>query len=125
MFQSIKIRQLFFDYNLLIHTIWVNRSRPPDPSKQPRVIGAGVSRTGTLSFTLAFERLFNGPVDHGGESVSIREETHIKRWIAIWRHTPLDLAWRGDGCGVGSFDVFSLVVNEVLGRKAFGWKLLL
>ena len=101
MFQSIKIRHLFFDYHLSIHMIWVNRSHPPDPSKQPRVIGAGVSRTGTLSFTLAFERLPTSPVYHGGESVSVREETHIERWIAMRRHRPLRLAWRGDGCGLG------------------------
>ncbi len=63
-------------------------SRPPDPSKQIQVIGAGMSRTGTVSFGLALERLLDGPVYHGGEALVIREERHIKKWIEILRRTP-------------------------------------
>ena len=39
-----------------------------------RVIGAGLSRTGTLSFTVALEKLLMGPVCHGGTVILAREE---------------------------------------------------
>lgn len=65
-------------------------SRPPDPTKKIQVIGAGVSRTGTLSFGLALERLLDGPVYHGGSSLVLggNDERHVKKWIDILRHTP-------------------------------------
>ena len=40
----------------------------PDPSKSLQVIGAGFSRTGTVSMQLALEILLDGPVQHGGTS---------------------------------------------------------
>ena len=63
-------------------------SRPLDPSRQIQVIGAGMSRTGTVSFGLALERLLSGPVYHGGEALAVREESHIRTWINIMSHTP-------------------------------------
>lgn len=63
-------------------------SRPIDFSKEIQVIGAGMSRTGTVSFGLALERLLDGPVYHGGEAITVREESHIRKWIDILRHTP-------------------------------------
>ena len=65
-------------------------SSPPEPSKQIQVISAGMSRTGTVSFALALERLLDGPVYHGGEALAIREESHIKKWIDILRRTPCE-----------------------------------
>ncbi|KAM0804847.1 P-loop containing nucleoside triphosphate hydrolase protein [Usnea florida] len=62
--------------------------QPTDPTKQLQVIGAGMSRTGTVSFGLALERLLDGPVYHGGEALALREESHIKTWIDILHHTP-------------------------------------
>lgn len=63
-------------------------SHPTNPSKQIQVIGAGMSRTGTVSFGLALERLLDGPVYHGGEALALREESHIKKWIDIMYRTP-------------------------------------
>jgi hypothetical protein len=47
---------------------------PTDLSREIQVIGCGMSRTGTLSFSLALSRLLNGPVHHGGSAVFLREE---------------------------------------------------
>ena len=60
----------------------------PDSKTQIEVIGCGMSRTGTTSFTLALAHLLNGPVYHGGEALLLREESHIRRWIDILGHTP-------------------------------------
>jgi hypothetical protein len=49
-------------------------SIPTDLSKELRVIGAGFSRTGTVSFALALEKLLQGPVCHGGTTLFGREE---------------------------------------------------
>jgi hypothetical protein len=49
-------------------------SIPTDLSKEVRVIGAGFSRTGTVSFALALERLLDGPVCHSGTNILLREE---------------------------------------------------
>jgi hypothetical protein len=49
-------------------------SIPTDLSRSLRVIGAGYSRTGTVSFALALEKLLKGPVCHSGSSVLLREE---------------------------------------------------
>lgn len=40
----------------------------PDPTRHVEVIGAGLSRTGSLSQTLAFERLCGGPGFHGASN---------------------------------------------------------
>lgn len=49
-------------------------SIPTDLSRKVRVIGAGFSRTGTVSFALALERLLQGPVCHSGTALLLREE---------------------------------------------------
>ena len=41
-------------------------SVPDDSTRSLKVIGAGYSRTGTLSMAMALETLLNGPVMHGG-----------------------------------------------------------
>lgn len=51
-----------------------NPSIPQDPSKTLKVIGAGYSRTGTLSMTFALEKLLDGPVMHGGSQFLGRED---------------------------------------------------
>jgi len=61
----------------------------PDPKNELQVIGCGMSRTGTSSFTAALEILLQGPVYHGGQALFLREEPHLKRWIDIIRHTPI------------------------------------
>lgn len=49
-------------------------SVPQDSSRTLKVIGAGYSRTGTLSMALALERLLDGPVMHGGSQLLGRED---------------------------------------------------
>lgn len=49
-------------------------SVPQDPSRTLQVIGAGYSRTGTLSMALALEKLLDGPVMHGGSQLLGRED---------------------------------------------------
>ncbi len=48
--------------------------RPKNKGRPFRVIGAGYSRTGTLSFTVALEKLLKGPMCHGGSLILTREE---------------------------------------------------
>jgi hypothetical protein len=38
----------------------------PDPAARMQVLGLGYGRTGTLSLTIALEKLLDGPVAHGG-----------------------------------------------------------
>lgn len=49
-------------------------SKPTDNSKSLRFIGAGYSRTGTLSMTFALQKLLDGPVMHGGSQFLGRED---------------------------------------------------
>ena len=49
-------------------------SVPRDSSQKLKVIGAGYSRTGTVSMQLALEKLLDGPVMHGGTHVLSRED---------------------------------------------------
>ncbi|TVY81029.1 hypothetical protein LSUE1_G005787 [Lachnellula suecica] len=68
---------------------------PTDLSKSLKVIGAGMSRTATVSFTLALSRLLDGPVCHSGSASLLREEgsvcfliprispDFVKKWIKL------------------------------------------
>jgi hypothetical protein len=49
-------------------------SVPRDRTRTLKVIGAGYSRTGTLSMAMALERLLDGPVMHGGSQLLGRED---------------------------------------------------
>jgi hypothetical protein len=60
----------------------------PVPGTPFRVIGAGLSRTGTSSFSVALSILLNGPVYHGGTQVVLRAPTEIKHWIKVLKHYP-------------------------------------
>lgn len=44
-------------------------SIPRDPSRKIQVIGAGYSRTGTVSMQMALTKLLDGPVIHGGTQI--------------------------------------------------------
>jgi hypothetical protein len=48
-------------------------SVPTDPRRSMKVIGAGYSRTGTLSMAFALEKLLDGPEMHGGSQLLGRE----------------------------------------------------
>jgi Sulfotransferase domain len=52
-------------------------SVPKDSTRPLKVIGAGYSRTGTLSMALALEKLLDGPVMHGGSQLLAREDGMI------------------------------------------------
>jgi hypothetical protein len=58
----------------------------PDPSVQMEVIGAGYSRTGTLSVAIALEKLLNKPVVHGGSRSFGGEGSTVS--IALLETTP-------------------------------------
>lgn len=60
----------------------------PRPGTKLRVIGAGLPRTGTASFSQALEILLDGPVYHGGTQVTLGPETDIKTWIEILSQWP-------------------------------------
>lgn len=62
---------------------------PSDPSRSLKVIGAGYSRTGTLSMALALEKLLDGPVMHGGSQLLGREDGNITPETNL-SHRPLD-----------------------------------
>ncbi|CAM1503152.1 Fc.00g079280.m01.CDS01 [Cosmosporella sp. VM-42] len=59
-------------------------SVPYDRTRSLRVIGAGYSRTGTLSMALALEKLLDGPVMHGGSQLLGREDAYVKLWTEIF-----------------------------------------
>ncbi|KIW19065.1 hypothetical protein PV08_03355 [Exophiala spinifera] len=61
----------------------------PAQDRSLRVIGAGLSRTGTTSFGAACSYLLDGPCYHGGTQMLNSPESHIKRWIEIIRRTPV------------------------------------
>lgn len=58
----------------------------PQPGARCQVIGAGLSRTGTASFSAALEILLDGPVYHGGTQVTMGPPTEIKSWIRILQY---------------------------------------
>lgn len=45
-------------------------SKPGDPSRPLEVIGAGFSRTGTMSMQLALEELLRGPVSKISQNIA-------------------------------------------------------
>lgn len=63
-------------------------SVPTDANRRIQVISAGYSRTGTVSMSLALEKLLDGPVCHGGTQLLGREDAYVKKWIEVykWRH---------------------------------------
>ncbi|KIW86116.1 hypothetical protein Z517_01510 [Fonsecaea pedrosoi CBS 271.37] len=62
----------------------------PDPNARLQVIGCGMSRTGTASFSRALEILLGGPVYHGGSQLVGAGEDHIRAWIHLCKHTPIE-----------------------------------
>lgn len=62
-------------------------SAPQDGVKL-RVIGAGLPRTGTASFSRALEILLDGPVYHGGTQIMLGPEYEIKGWIKLLSQWP-------------------------------------
>lgn len=65
-----------------------NQPSVPQPGTKFQVIGAGLSRTGTSSFSEALRILLNGPVYHGGTQATLGAEKEIKPLIKILDHSP-------------------------------------
>ncbi|KAI1323987.1 hypothetical protein F5Y16DRAFT_327143 [Xylariaceae sp. FL0255] len=61
-------------------------SIPTDPSRKLEVIDAGFSRTGTLSFSAALEKLLDGPVHHGGTQIFNREDAYCKKMSDLYKY---------------------------------------
>jgi hypothetical protein len=61
----------------------------PDPNVKLLVIGCGMSRTGTASFSEALKILLGGPVYHGGSQLVGAGEKHMRDWIELCKHTPI------------------------------------
>ncbi|GLA85028.1 hypothetical protein AtubIFM56815_009252 [Aspergillus tubingensis] len=57
----------------------------PQPGTKLRVIGAGLSRTGTASFSAALAILLNGPVYHGGTQTTTGTPDEITTWMKVMR----------------------------------------
>jgi hypothetical protein len=60
----------------------------PKPGATLQVIGAGLPRTGTSSFTQALSILLDGPAYHGGTQATQGPEREIRTWIALLSHWP-------------------------------------
>ena len=58
-------------------------SVPNDPSRTMKVIGAGYSRTGTLSMAMALEKLLDSPVMYGGSQLLGREDGKHTKTIVL------------------------------------------
>ncbi|KAB8070528.1 P-loop containing nucleoside triphosphate hydrolase protein [Aspergillus leporis] len=58
----------------------------PFPGTRIQVIGAGLPRTGTASFSEALKILLNGPVFHCGTQNTIGPPIEITSWMKILRH---------------------------------------
>ncbi|KAI9368403.1 NAD dependent epimerase/dehydratase [Aspergillus egyptiacus] len=58
----------------------------PKPGTQLQVIGAGLPRTGTTSFSAALTILLDGPVYHGGTQTTRGGPSELQAWMRILRH---------------------------------------
>ncbi|PTB69306.1 hypothetical protein BBK36DRAFT_1137747 [Trichoderma citrinoviride] len=62
----------------------------PRQGTKLRVIGAGLPRTGTASFSRALETLLDGPVYHGGTQVTLGPESDVKTWLELFSQWPAE-----------------------------------
>ncbi|KAF3041946.1 hypothetical protein E8E12_008461 [Didymella heteroderae] len=60
----------------------------PKPGATIQVIGAGLPRTGTASFSKALSILLDAPVYHGGTQVTLGPPSHINSWIEVLSQWP-------------------------------------
>lgn len=60
-------------------------SKPGDPARPLEVIGAGYSRTGTVTMQLALEEILDGPVIHGGTHILSREDSYNRKWLEAYQ----------------------------------------
>jgi len=65
-----------------------NQPSVPQPGTPLQVIGAGLSRTGTASFSEALRILLHGPVYHGGTQLTLAASSEIRPLMDIVSHFP-------------------------------------
>ncbi|KAJ4358209.1 uncharacterized protein N0V89_002789 [Didymosphaeria variabile] len=65
-----------------------NQPSVPVPGTELQVIGAGLPRTGTASFSEALRIILKGPVYHGGTQATLAPPHEIKSWIKLLSHWP-------------------------------------
>ncbi|KAK2603199.1 hypothetical protein N8I77_009673 [Diaporthe amygdali] len=56
----------------------------PTDSRDVQVISAGYSRTGTVSMSLALDKLLDGPILHGGTQILVRGDDYCSIWIKAY-----------------------------------------
>ena len=81
----------------------------PQPGTTIQVIGAGLPRTGTASFSTALEILLEGPVFHCGTQATLGPPIQIKTWIQALKH-----------CAAGG-DSDQKALRELLSRQYDGY----
>ncbi|KAJ4397444.1 hypothetical protein N0V93_001672 [Gnomoniopsis smithogilvyi] len=89
-------------------------SIPTDPSQKVQVISAGYSRTGTVSMSMALDKLLEGPILHGGTQILVRDDEleYCKTWIKAYearnsgdKFTTLKLVQKATAGFVGTADL--------------------
>ncbi|KAI1357688.1 hypothetical protein F5Y08DRAFT_323685 [Xylaria arbuscula] len=87
-------------------------SIPTDPSRRVQVISAGYSRTGTVSMSLALEKLLKGPILHGGTQILTRDDDYCLTWLKAYesreagdKQETLKLVRRATAGFVGTVDL--------------------
>lgn len=65
-----------------------NQASVPAPGTKLQVIGAGLPRTGTASFSEALRILLEAPVYHGGTQCTMGQPVEMRSWIKILRLFP-------------------------------------
>ncbi len=81
-----------------------------------RVVGAGLGRTGTNSFKLALERLFDGRCYHMYELIERPQDT--ERWESAVAGEPVDQLWTFKVSVVGSGH-FVAPINEAAAKEPY------
>ncbi|KAJ5786611.1 uncharacterized protein N7503_011823 [Penicillium pulvis] len=81
----------------------------PQPGTTIQVIGAGLPRTGTASFSKALEILLEGPTFHCGTQATLGPPIQIKTWIQALKH------WAAGG------DTDKKALLELLARQYDGY----
>ncbi|KAH8776779.1 NAD dependent epimerase/dehydratase [Diaporthe sp. PMI_573] len=65
-----------------------NQASVPTPGTKLQVIGAGLPRTGTASFSEALRILLDAPVYHGGTQCTMGQPIEMLSWIKVLRLFP-------------------------------------
>jgi hypothetical protein len=56
----------------------------PTDERDVQVISAAYSRTGTVSMSLALDKILEGPILHGGNQILTRDDEYCRTWIKAY-----------------------------------------